>query len=678
MSRSMNRPTLSAAEKAAASRILTVLDKHTLALKLTGAYAAYSHRTLESIATELEVEANAEPATAPTDSRRHAVQLAFHQSVRQLPNDVLVLFTLLAIFRATDVGRNALLDVAQAVGVKDTTAGLEMLVNRALVDARLNDRIPVPADRDRLILHPMLRTLAEDLLGQWNEQRRSSAYRAAAQYYVEYTHVTTDRWLAPDEENIVGALEWAHDNSEHELVASLCDGMATFWYGRGRARTSKRYLFWGKEAADTIARSSDRREDRLRVARLALNYGAALRATGQFDEAEAVFMESRSFYRMLRDRKGEGLVLTSLGLIAQAHGKLSVASGYFQSALDIATAAEDKQAQATNRMYLGQIAQARGQISVAEKLFRQARTLFYEVDDLKGESADSAYLAQVEQVRGHWHEAEALLLESLSISRAYDDQSGEAVVLSLLGQLCLARGDLAETEAYFQQSLALRREVEDRYGEAGDLGQFGRLFLDRGDFAKSREYFNKSLDIFRELHARADEGVILSQLGLVAIEERVFPEATRLLDLSLSIRVEVQDPRGEGIDVALLGRIALEQHEYDKAEELYTSSLAIARKTENRRGEGVNLRQMGAIADGRGQFERAEAYYYEGLQIAREVENGLDIADASLAIGSLLCAVRKVKEGCECLVEAEDIYTRMQVPGAQRARDAIARFGCIR
>lgn len=677
----MNHQALSASEDAAASRILAVLQGHTLALRLTGAYSAVSHRSLESIATDLEGLANAERGGSVGDIRQRAVLLAFHQSARQLPDAALALFTLLAIFRANDVGKNAVLAVARAMGIKDKDASqhLEGLINLALVDVGLNERIPVPADRDRLILHPMLRVFADDLLSHWNSRRQDAARRAAARYYADYATFVTDRWLAPDEENIISALEWAHENDERELVAEIAYGMRSFWDGRGRARASKPYLLWGMRAADEIARETQRGDDRLRAARLANSYGAALSATGQLNEAEVVFTESLALQRAMEDHQGESLVLTNLGRIAKARGVLREAEGYFQKALEISEADDNVRGRAANIMYLGQVAQARGQLTRAQQLFERSLALFREVKDPQGEGEDLESIAFVELVRGHGREAEVLFRQSLSLRRENDDLAGQANALSLLGQLCLARGDLSQTASYLTDSLLIRREGEDRYGEAGDLCQLGRLSLVKGEFDTSASYFRESLSIFRELHAHADEGVAISQLGLVALEQKRYGEATNLLERSLTIRQEVQDPRGEGVDHALLGRIALEQGEYSKAAHLYQISLKIARTIGNRRGEGVNLRQLGKIAERRQTSKRAEVFYRAGLAIAREVENALDIADASLALGCLLSAQHiDPIEGCQLLLTAESIYARMQVPGLHEARDAIARWGCER
>jgi tetratricopeptide (TPR) repeat protein len=669
---------LSTAEREAAERILELLDSHTLALRLAGAYAADTRQTLTAVATELETA----PAGSIPDESSKAVSAAFYQSAHDLPVEGLRLFGLLAAFATANVGRNAVLEVAETLAIGQEKERLEQLVTRAFVETIVNPRLPITADYERLQVHPLLRGFAETMFHAWSEDDRSVAYRAVALYYAEYANATPDRWLGPDEANIVGALQWAHAHNEQELVAALCSGLQYYWRDRGRIPASKVYLPWGMEAAEAIAEATPAdppqvKDYRLRAAHLALSYGNALKESGELDNAELIFQRNLLLRRQLDDRQGEGRALCCLGLVTQAQGKLDEAEAYFQAALEISKSEGDRQSEGANLAYLGQVAQARGRITDAEEHFRNALDIFREVNDLRGEGADLSALARVALERRNFEEAESLAQQSLAIRRDMEDVLGEGTVLSLQGRIGLARGDLEAAERFFRESLEIRRKVEDRVGEADDLTQFGRLYLDRGQFDESERYFQHALVLFRAAHARAQEGVVLSQLGLVAIERGQRSEGERLLSQSILIRREVQDRRGEGVDLALLGRIALERRHYQKASVLYNQSLEIARSVQNERGVGVNLRQLGVIAEMQGRLEQAEALYRQALDVAREVENGLDIADVCLALGSLLCALRqKMAEGCPLIQESITTYARIGAPGEHVARGASLRLGC--
>jgi len=665
---------LSTNERQAAERILQLLDGHTLALRLAGAYAADAQLPLATVAAELEATRVKKTPERPPK----AVSVAFQQSLRQLPPFAQTLFALLAAFATSDVGRNAVLEVAEALEISDAERHFESLIHRAFVEISVNTHLPITADQERLQLHPLLRGFAETMLRQWPRQRVATARRAIVQYYADYANATPDQWLGPDEANMTGALEWAHKHHEQELVAALCAGLQYYWRDRGRIPASKRYLPWGINAAEAISEASNTQDDRLRAAHLALSYGIALRESGKLDKAETIFQRNLALRGKMGDREGEGRALSSLGQITQAQGKLDQAEVYFQAALAISREVEDRQGEGANLTYLGQIAQARGRIRDAEVCFKDALAILREVNDRRGEGADLSALARVALERRRFAEAETLAQQSLAIRREMGDVLGEAGVVSLIGQLSLARGKLTEAEQHFLKSLDIRRAIEDRHGEAEDLSQLGRLHLDRGQFDTSADFFQQSLALFRAVRARAQEGVVLSQLGLVAIERGQLDEAESLLTQSLAIRRDVQDPRGEGVDIALLGRIALERGHYQRATTLYEQSLEIARTVQNERGAGVNLRQLGVIAEQRKRFKQAEAYYRQALDIAHKVENGLDIADTCLALGSFLCRVRKQDTaGCALLQESIAAYAKVGTPGEELARQEAARLGCV-
>lgn len=667
---------LSASEQAAADHIIARLKRHTLAIKLTGAYVSDTHRSFEQAASELDARESEQAAAFGADDNRRMVYVAWLQSIQHLAPDAVATFALVAAFASADVGRNALIEAARHVAIERPEVQVDALVRRALVDERLLSQYPINVDRSRVVLHPMLRSFAEGLLREWDDTRRDAACRAVATFYADYCMSTSDRWLAADEANIIGALEWSWTAQQHDLVATLCDGMHTYWRERGRLRLLKQYLVWGITSANILADASRSTEDRARAARLAVSYGHALKMSGELKQAAEIYEENLKVRRAIGDRKGEGVVLSALGGIAQTTGDILRAEECFRAALQINEREGVIQGCAANLMYLGQIAQARGQLSEAERLFNQALGRFKQAQDTHGEGANLAQLAKVFQGRGQSQEAEELLMQSLAIRRENGDLSGEAAVLSALGQLSMARGDLRQAESNLSTSHALHIEVGDRIGEAGDLSQLGRLALVRGRFRDSMDRFNESLAIFRELRIRPDEGVVVSQLGLVAIERGELDTAAQLLEQSLAIRVEVQDLRGKGVDLALLGRIALEQGEYGRARSLYRRSMQIARKVQNTRGMGVNLRQLGVICERTGHPWRAEILYRRSLAIAQSVENRIDEADATLELGRFLCDRQRADEGCPMLNDAVRLCVSLGLPQQERAF-AIARgSGC--
>src|SRR5574337_1079861 len=72
------------------------------------------------------------------------------------------------------------------------------------------------------------------IAGELNADTRTTASLALARFYTGYTLMMPDTALAPDEANVIGALEWAHAHDEGEVVADLCAGMGDYWSERGK------------------------------------------------------------------------------------------------------------------------------------------------------------------------------------------------------------------------------------------------------------------------------------------------------------------------------------------------------------------------------------------------------------------------------------------------------------
>ncbi|HEX6122043.1 MAG TPA: NB-ARC domain-containing protein, partial [Ktedonobacterales bacterium] len=278
---------LSVEERAAAERIVTTLGRHTLAVKLAGAYAADLHRDLAALAHELENPRRA--ISLPHGETPEAVALVFAESTEALPHEARRLFAALAAFSAPQFGREAAIALGRALALAAPEEAVNLLVLRALVTASTSAELADGGDRERLHLHPLLRALAGSELTEWTAAERDAAYEALARYYATYANETQDQALTPDEANITGALSWAHAHGHDELVAAICTGMQYFWRDRWRTEDSLRYLPWGSAAADAVARATGQRADRLRAADLALIYGQVLRRTGRLDEAERTF-----------------------------------------------------------------------------------------------------------------------------------------------------------------------------------------------------------------------------------------------------------------------------------------------------------------------------------------------------------------------------------------------------
>lgn len=390
------------------------LGRHTLAVKLVGAYAR--GRDLAAVARELKDPRRALALRLPDVPDE--VQAAFATSYAALDEDTRRLFAALAAFppSATDLGREAVLALARGSGARDPERSVALLVERALADAATNDAMPQDSDRERLRLHPLVRAYADLLGGRLPRRTRATAALALASFYADYANATPDEALVPDEASIAGALEWAHTHRRGRLIARLCDGMRDYWRDRSETAERRRYLPWGLAAARRRAFWTRRRAERLRLARLQLAYGELLLTLGQTREAERYFRRSLAIQRRAGDERGAAIALSYLGDILLQRGDLAGAQANFERFLQIMRQVGDQREEGVALAALGDLLVQQGDVAGAQANYERYLQIMRQVGDRQQEGVALYKLALILEKNGDLDQAEDYHRKSLAIA----------------------------------------------------------------------------------------------------------------------------------------------------------------------------------------------------------------------------------------------------------------------
>lgn len=584
---------LTSDERVATLRIVMALERHSLAVRLAGSYAADVRRDLADLASDLENPQRA--IELPQGEIPNALSRVFDESIKSLDADTSRLFTMLAAFETEEFGRKAVEALGAALGLPAPEICVNTLALRSLFFMATDNNMPRGSDRERLRLHLLLRNLGVREFEKLPLQDRDDAHRAIAQYFARYVRETDISAYSADRRNIAGAIEWAYDHHEPSMVAVLCEHMGAFWRSRGRTQEALTYLPRGVEAADEVAEHTHERGDQLRSADLALLYGRALWLGGDPEAAENAVDRSLALRKVLGDRRGEGESLRFLGRIARRRGRQEEAEVHFAEALKIAQEEQDRIGEAVCIGHLGRIALARGQFDDAQRHFEV----------------------------------------SLRLARETRDRRGEGIVLALLGLVAQSRRELESAKNYYQQSLEVRREVNDLQGRGADLFQLGRLARDQGDLETAQNYFNQAYKIAQEIQDLRSEGVIISSQGQTALSAGRVADAAEYFARSLPINRVVQDRRVEGADLSQLGRIAHIHGQMDVAAQYFRQALGIAREVQNRSGECTDLVELGHIARERGNYEEAERNYKEAHALAMRLKHEDSAANALIGLAQV-------------------------------------------
>jgi tetratricopeptide (TPR) repeat protein/transcriptional regulator with XRE-family HTH domain len=610
---------LNPTECSAVENIVKALGRHTLAVKLTGAYAFDCKRSLRKLVKELEDPQQV--LELPDGEVPRAVALSFARSTDRLLFDAQRLYVALASFPTAGFGRRAALALGTALHLTSPKETVELLIRRALIEPTENDMQSDESDYERLRLHPLMRVFAVQMFSRWSDDERNAAQLAVATYYAHYVEGMPHTALGIDESNISGALEWVHLQGKFELVARLCLGMHIFWRDRARTVEALQYLPWGIAAAEAMSKEADRREDRLRAAHLTITYGQILRDVGELEEAESRLLQTLDIYHREQYLHGKGEVLTFLGQITKDRGQLDKARDFFEQSLAIHRETQNLRGQSWNLSYLGRIAHYREQLKDAESYYQSSIAIHRQLQDRRSEAWILGWLGQIALFRGHVADAERYYQNALAIHHQNQDRRGEAAIPHLLGRIAEIRGQVEEAKFRYEESIAICREIKDLRGFGWRICDLGRVVQIRNLLEEAASYYNEGLTLLRQVYDRQGQGEALICLGRLKIACKELDKGSHLLQQALTINREVEYKSGECIALSLLGEIALERCQYDIANELFQQSLAIVQKGENRLLQGRILFLCRNCAEACGDIDRAKSFSFEVSTILSEVNS---------------------------------------------------------
>jgi tetratricopeptide (TPR) repeat protein len=364
----------------------------------------------------------------------------------------------------------------------------------------------------------------------------------------------------------------------------------------------------------------------------------------QLEAALKSFQKALTIYQNIKNRKGEGITLASLGFVyyglrnyPQAidsykqflaiareikDSKLEALEGIVQQGLADAQLRNNPRKAEADRLFQQGVEQFQtSQFTAALQFWEQALKIYQEIQDRQGEGNALGGLGIAYDSLGDYPKAINYHQQSLTIARKIKDRKGEGTALGNFGITYRKLGNYPKAINYHQQYLTIAREIKDRRGEGTALGNLGIAYNSLGEHSKAIDYYQQYLAIAREIKDRRGEGQSLGNLGIAYDSLGEYSKAIDYLQQSLTIAREIKDRRGEGTALGNLGNTYDSLGEYSKAIDYLQQSLAIAREIKDRRGEGQSLGNLGIAYHVLGDYPKAIDYLQQSLVIAREIKN---------------------------------------------------------
>jgi predicted ATPase len=338
---------------------------------------------------------------------------------------------------------------ADAVIGRDTSLDLEGLIESGLVRRRGT------TDEPRFVLLETIRAYAAEKLGDAPELRRSHAL-----HFAEFADRAWDgihaggppeeagyEALGREHDNVLAALDWAHEMGEVELELRMATAARWFWLVRG-------HLHDGRRVFERLRVSTDARPP---LHAEALVHGAAFPwRLGDVAEAKQQLETALAIFRELGDEDN----------IARSIGELA---GVMVSEDDLDRAIE---------------------------LFEEAAVRFEQLGRPHRQATVLANLAAIAAQRKDAHAALAYGEQAIAIQRVLEDQDGTSVSLANIARVRLALADDEAARRDLHEAMSIGKRLKYRMLLAHTLGAAAEVAARAGDLERGARLVGAAREAF--------------------------------------------------------------------------------------------------------------------------------------------------------------------------------------
>jgi len=253
---------------------------------------------------------------------------------------------------------------------------------------------------------------------------------------------------------------------------------------------------------------------------------------------EAALIAARS----LKDRAGEGVHLSNLGVAYRDLGEPRRAVEFYEKCLTLHREIGDRRGEGADLGNLGVAYKNLGEPRRAIEFFEQALVIDREIGDRRGEGADLGNLGNAYADLGEPRRAIEFYEQQLVITREIGDRRGEGYALGNLGVAYENLGEPRHAIEFYEQCLKIAREIGDRSGEGAALGNLGVAYKNLDEPRRAIEFHEQYLVIAREIGDRRGEGNALWNMSLTQDKLGGREQAIANAEAALKIYEQIEDP----------------------------------------------------------------------------------------------------------------------------------------
>lgn len=482
------------AEAEAAAAICDLLQNLPLALEIIGQrLKSRPRRQLTDVVQRLRDEKKRLSVLQISDRE---VRASFALSYATLDDSLKQMFALMGVFH----GRSFTAETLAAIAEQDRYEAEDRIF--ALVALSLAQE----EGNVRYIQHPLLADFAREQLVE--EGDAGGVYGRFAHTYLTLAqqHQHDYDALRPEWDNLMAAMQAAHDQQLWPTVIDFADALHDAWFARGRYSQARRGYQWALEAA------KHEKQDQI-MANCLRQWGLACLEQRNVQEAKEHLINSNEYFKSLNAQDGLARNECDLAQIAIEQSNYGLAEKHIQTSralwetlhnlpgiaetLHVEARMSYFQGSHENTILLGkQALEVLENIGAEDKAIRTLSLIA------------SAFIMQDDPVP-----AEAYAKQALQLSDKYQAKGDKAVILFVLSSIAHYQHDLTKAQAYGEQSLNLLETIGDLGSQAMILHQLGRIYFKKKDYDLALQAGLKSLNLCQQSQFKLQMGWTLTHIA---------------------------------------------------------------------------------------------------------------------------------------------------------------------
>ncbi|MCA9947062.1 MAG: tetratricopeptide repeat protein, partial [Anaerolineales bacterium] len=355
--------------------------------------------------------------------------------------------------------------------------------------------------------HALLADFAAEKLGDNDE-----ANGRMARYFLQFAQENQEIFeaLDPEWENLLAAVQVAHQERAWQLVLDLTAALGRSWFRYGRYHDANTAYALAETAAQQLDSDEDlahillnwaevgieqsnyddawgwletaldlfyKLENGFGIAKSKYFQGFILYDQGQYQEAEKALLESKKLYETVKAATDQALTIENL---ARLYFAIDTTPDRAQSLADQALYLQENEKNDLGRVsvlrFLSNIRIRQGELDEAERFALMSASVSASLNNPAERCATNYLLLTIYRLQKNHLLAEELAIKTIELCRVLGNRKLEAMILHELSVNNLATGKIEQAKTIIEQSLTIYREIEDRLGYGYALRQLGDIY----------------------------------------------------------------------------------------------------------------------------------------------------------------------------------------------------------